>query len=222
MIKFSNVFVYFQVTIPVALSDDNWALALEQFMLCILIVGRWLLPRGSLSRDQLSQLLLVYIGMAADILEFSMESLKEPNIICDLTMIIIIMAMWSVALMQFSLVLTSVSGGKSRNFQDKTGGKLWCGGCCANEIWSLWITLLMQDCPFLAMRLYLIVNFNIINQMMLFFTCKNVMMIGLQLYRMSILCCDNEVAPAPSETSSQRVLVAADDDVEKQEQPAET
>lgn len=35
----------------------------------ILIVGRWLLPKGELTRDQLSQLLLVYIGMAADIIE---------------------------------------------------------------------------------------------------------------------------------------------------------
>lgn len=36
----------------------------------ILILGRWMLPKGDLTRDQLSQLLLVYIGTAADIIEF--------------------------------------------------------------------------------------------------------------------------------------------------------
>ena len=36
----------------------------------ILIIGRWMLPKGDMTRDQLAQLLLVYIGTAADIIEF--------------------------------------------------------------------------------------------------------------------------------------------------------
>lgn len=43
---------------------------IEQFLMLILIIGRWMLPKGELTRDQLSQLLLVYIGTAADIIEF--------------------------------------------------------------------------------------------------------------------------------------------------------
>ena len=31
-------------------------------------MGRWLLPRGELTRDQLSSLLLVYVANAADIM----------------------------------------------------------------------------------------------------------------------------------------------------------
>lgn len=190
------------VSIPLALSDDRWVLGLEQIMLCLLIIGRWLLPKGSLTRDQLSQLLLVYIGMAADILEFSIEGLKEPVVICNLLLIVITLVIWSVALLQFSLVLTSVAAPKVRNFANKTHSKPFCGGCCcANEIWSLWITLLMQDGPFLAMRLYLMLNFNIVNQMMLFFTCKNVMVIALQLYRMCIVCCQNKVEPISDDQS---------------------
>ena len=38
-------------------------------LLLILIIGRWLLPKGEITREQLSQLLLVYIGRAADIIE---------------------------------------------------------------------------------------------------------------------------------------------------------
>ena len=34
-----------------------------------IILGRWMLPRGSITRDQLSVLLLEYAAIAADILE---------------------------------------------------------------------------------------------------------------------------------------------------------
>lgn len=39
-----------------------WVTLIEQFLMLILIIGRWMLPKGELTRDQLSQLLLVYIG----------------------------------------------------------------------------------------------------------------------------------------------------------------
>ena len=37
-------------------------------LILLIIVGRWLLPRGELTRDQLSTLLLVYVANAADIM----------------------------------------------------------------------------------------------------------------------------------------------------------
>jgi hypothetical protein len=52
------------------LSAERWATVIQQLLMLILIIGRWLLPKGDLTRDQLSQLLLVYIGTAADIIEF--------------------------------------------------------------------------------------------------------------------------------------------------------
>ena len=58
------------VKIPLALSAERWATVIQQLLMLILIIGRWLLPKGDLTRDQLSQLLLVYIGTAADIIEF--------------------------------------------------------------------------------------------------------------------------------------------------------
>lgn len=41
---------------------ETWVTLIEQFLMLVLIIGRWLLPKGDLTRDQLSQLLLVYIG----------------------------------------------------------------------------------------------------------------------------------------------------------------
>ena len=58
------------------MSSDQWLRTLEQALLLFLILGRWLLPKGKLTHDQLSQLLLVYIGTAADIVEF-FDAFKE-------------------------------------------------------------------------------------------------------------------------------------------------
>jgi hypothetical protein len=68
-----------KITLPLALSSDLWLRVLEQFLLLMLIVGRWLLPKGALSHDQLSQLLLVYVGTAADIVEF-FEAFNEDKV----------------------------------------------------------------------------------------------------------------------------------------------
>jgi len=51
------------------IGKDQWVVMIEQMLLFLLILGRWALPKGNISRNELSQLLLVYIGMAADIIE---------------------------------------------------------------------------------------------------------------------------------------------------------
>lgn len=188
----------------------------------LLIVGRWLLPKGELTRDQLSQLLLVYIGMAADILEFSAENLKESAVYCNLLLIIIILGLWSWSLIQFTLVLTSVAARRGRNFTPSTRAENFCDlcfkcGCCANEIWSLFITIMMQDGPFIAMRLYLIIGRGVFNQMMFFFTIKNLLVLSLQIYRIGILCCDVPNAVAPADEPPAEATMVAVGDVEKGE-----
>lgn len=55
---------------------NDWILALHQILLILLIVGKWILPLGGgVTRDELSQLLLIFVGTAADILEFTSETL---------------------------------------------------------------------------------------------------------------------------------------------------
>ena len=71
-----STIIFFQIpldlgnipTIPV--DTDTLVMLIEQALMLILIIGRWMLPKGDLTRDQLAQLLLVFIGTAADILEF--------------------------------------------------------------------------------------------------------------------------------------------------------
>lgn len=53
-----------QIKLPnIQVDPSMWVTLIEQFLMLILIIGRWMLPKGDLTRDQLSQLLLVYIGM---------------------------------------------------------------------------------------------------------------------------------------------------------------
>ena len=92
--------------IPVALSAETWVTVIEQLLMLVLIIGRWLLPKGSLTREQLSQLLLVYIGTAADIIEF-FDGFKDDKIARNQILVFLILSIWTWSLIQFCLVLTA-------------------------------------------------------------------------------------------------------------------
>lgn len=69
----------FQVAdkVPFLQTDRNWIDIFHQLILFIIILGRWMLPKASgVTRDQLSQILLTFIGVGADILEFVTETMK--------------------------------------------------------------------------------------------------------------------------------------------------
>ena len=67
------------INLNITLKPEQWTKILEQVVLVVLILGRWLLPKGRLTRDQFSQLMLVYIGMAADIVEV-FEAFRESKV----------------------------------------------------------------------------------------------------------------------------------------------
>ena len=60
------------------------------------------------------------------------------------------------------------------------------------ELFQIMVTLLMQDGPFLVMRLYLMVKFGLSSEMHILFTCKNAMVCTLLVYRLCILTCKGE------------------------------
>lgn len=92
---------------------ETWVTLIEQFLMLILIVGRWLLPKGDLTRDQLSQLLLVYIGTAADIIEF-FDSFKDNKIAGNPLLVFLTLGIWSWSLIQFTIVLSATRSRRSR------------------------------------------------------------------------------------------------------------
>ncbi|KAM6976791.1 transmembrane protein 26 [Aplochiton taeniatus] len=190
----------------VQLDPENWAAGLEQTMLIVLVLGRWLSPKGDMSRDQLSQLLMVYIGLGADILDI-FDTFKEPEVKTNRVIIIVGLALFSWALMQFPLVLTQTSPPKGQSQpgspreESPSGGNVggvvgspgalssFCS-CCSSEVWSLLLTVGLQDGPFLFYRLYLMIREQVLNQLMIFFTCKNILIVLLEVYRIFVVQCE--------------------------------
>ena len=169
-------------------------------MFFVLIFGRWLLPIGKITRDQLSQLLFVYIGMASDIMELFLL-FETEDVLKSETLPLVILSLYTSSLMQYTLVLTATKKRSSK----KSHPRADCCMCCETEIWSLLITVILQDGPFLAIRLYVIIELNAIDYNILFFTSKNTIVVSLQLYRFVVvvieLCKKKRPSPDEEQTS---------------------
>ena len=59
-----------------------------------------------MSREKLSNMLLSYVGMAADILEFYSEGVQTDKIRCEEMIILVILCLWAISLLQFAIELT--------------------------------------------------------------------------------------------------------------------
>ncbi|XP_048480260.1 transmembrane protein 26 [Plutella xylostella] len=177
-----------EIPIPGAtkIPTDMWVTLIEQFLMLTLIVGRWLLPKGELTRDQLSQLLLVYIGTAADIIEF-FDSFKDEKVATEKVLVLLTLAIWSWSLIQFTVVLTATKSRKSRGTANRSDMSTSRACCCSIEVCAIMMNIVLQDAPFLAFRLLIICHYNIVNYMNIFFTCKNTLVILLQIYRLYVL-----------------------------------
>ncbi|XP_056279626.1 transmembrane protein 26 [Pseudoliparis swirei] len=206
------LFFFFPFTQTIVkLDPENWVAGLEQTMLIVLVLGRWLMPKGDMSRDQLSQLLMVYVGLGADILDI-FDTFKEPEVKTNQTVVYIGLGLFSWALMQFPLVLTQTRLPEDEPPQRGASG---LGGrpapppppsCCSSEVWSLLLTVGLQDGPFLVYRLYLMVREQVLNQLMIFFTCKNILIVLLELYRIFVVQCERPVGQSGSGSCSALVL----------------
>lgn len=176
----------------------TFSLLMMQTMMLVLIAGRWLGPKGTLTRDQLSQLLLAYMGMAADMLEFATETLKMEETACDTVLVYFVLGAWAWSLLQFTLGLTATKQRKPRvintgpglravAIEPKTGRCAPLAYCCETEIWALLVSVIMQDGPYLVIRLYIMFTSSSFGQTMIFFTCKNGILFLLQMYRIYVV-----------------------------------
>lgn len=168
--------------------EPVWTLGLHQTLLLILILGRWLLPiGGTITRDQLSELLLMFVGTAADILEFTTETLKENNVRNNTILVSGILVVWTWSMLQFpldlavQLKLVCPSSVKARGFL-----RLFLCQYSA-DLWTIGLSFFIQDGPFLVVRLVLMIYFKVINHMLVFFAVKNSLVMALHFYRLVAL-----------------------------------
>ncbi|XP_062576515.1 transmembrane protein 26-like [Saccostrea cucullata] len=178
------------IQIPIYLDPDTWVAILEQILLFVLVVGRMLLPLGPLSREELSQLLFIYIGSGSDVMELFVV-FDEPQFRTNSPLKYATLTVWSVSLLQFTFVLTAAKSpkkirlGTSEDRYHDVKGKRSVFGI---EILSLFLSFLLMDGPYCALRLYAIIEYKVVSYGIIFFTCKNILMLVLLMYRMFIIC----------------------------------
>ncbi|XP_023337543.1 uncharacterized protein LOC111708415 [Eurytemora carolleeae] len=170
--------------IPIQVDNDTLVLIIEQFLMLILIIGRWMLPKGNLTRDELAQILLCYIGTAADIIEF-FDSFKDDKVNTNKVLCVAVLSIWSWSLMQFTFVITS-SKEKPIDLNASACEKAK-QICCNVDVWGILINIILQDAPFFVFRLLLITYYKLISYMNIFFICKNTLVITLQFYRLFVV-----------------------------------
>ena len=81
-----------------------------------------------------------------------------------------------------------------------------------SEIWSILVTLCLQDGPFLATRLVAIFAYRVPSFLTYFFTFKNILILLLQTYRMISICVENDAQEQLFEeqlSAIRRISVAA-------------
>lgn len=81
----------------------------ELSFMVIIIIGRWILPKGNISHSALSQLLLVYLALASDILDL-LTLFGEQEIYNSLPMVHIVLIVFSLCMFQFAFNLTATRG----------------------------------------------------------------------------------------------------------------
>ena len=171
---------------------------LEQSMLLLIIISRWLMPKGDLSRDQLSGLLLTYVGTASDCVDFFAILVEDIGESRDFK--IVVLAFYSWSLFQFMFIKTNVQDDDddemeedctTTNDDDKKRKKRDCKyfwdafvrRVLQTELWAIIVTLIMQDGPFFLIRVAAIFLYDLMSETHVFFTAKNALMIMLQIYR---------------------------------------
>eukprot|EP00093_Oithona_nana_P006305 06305.XXX_58063_56884_1 [CDS] Oithona nana genome sequencing. len=193
--------------IPIPVDADTLVVIIEQFLMLILIIGRWMLPKGEMTRDQLAQLLLIYIGTAADIIEF-FDSFKDEKVNTNKVLCIMVLTIWSWSLVQFTVLLTPPKNPPKR-LENPTKLQRAKEICCSIDVWDVLLNIILQDAPFFVFRLLLITYYKLISYMNIFFTCKNTLVITLQFYRLMVVQLEKREALAKEAKMLEKKKAAA-------------
>ncbi|XP_053378264.1 transmembrane protein 26-like [Mercenaria mercenaria] len=154
---------------------------MEQSMMFLIILCRWLLPRGRIDRNSLSQLLIMYSAISADTLDFS-EIFNKGKIKHSGFFRYVVLGVWSWSLVQFIIVITTSFAIRR---QERHAGSR---SQDRSEILSVLMVLFMQDGPFLGARCYAIFYVHVFEYLIIFFSLKNMLTLVLGFYRLLVLC----------------------------------
>ncbi|KAL4227050.1 hypothetical protein ACF0H5_015025 [Mactra antiquata] len=192
---------------------ENAASYVEQSMMFFIIICRWLLPRGRIDRNTISQLLIMYSATSADILDFSDIINQEPIQNSSFAKYIVL-GVWSWSLIQFIVVITTSFVFRKRQGQHDAGNKASVEKSeNRSEKLSILMIFFMQDGPFLATRIYVVFWLRAFDDQIIFFSLKNVLTIILAMYRLLVLngCVSKEGNDLLRKSEIARSLESLDD-----------
>lgn len=176
----------------IPLANDVFVYVVEQSFLLVMIIGRWAMPKGQMSRDKLSNLLLVMIGKACDITDF-FTLFSNKNVSLDRTFTFVVLVVWSLSVLQFPISFTEarednlvITFHRDRQYMKVVVRTL--NVCLKTEIWSILAAIFMQEFPFLVCRSYAVGALGIVDDTIIFFLSKNSLIISMYLYRLVSLC----------------------------------
>ncbi|KAH3708112.1 transmembrane protein 26-like [Dreissena polymorpha] len=172
------------------IEETTWIVVIQETLIYVLLFGRWL--NDDVAGKNLSQQLINFLASASDIMElYALFDL--PDVQTHFTSTIAVLAIWSMSFIQFIPVLTKTIH-RQNAVADSSPPSIEAGENKKSapssrnfHIAEVVLTFLFQDGPFLAVRLFIIINFNTISHSLVFFVIKNVVTIMLLIYRLAVL-----------------------------------
>lgn len=111
----------------------------------------------------------------------------HPQVRYNPILCMVILAIWSWSLLQFTMVLTATKVRKDQSGLLPRAFNQYDDTCCTPDVYGIIISIFMQDAPFLVLRLLLIFYYGVLSYTNMFFTCKNTLVILLLLYRLIVI-----------------------------------
>ncbi|XP_074649127.1 transmembrane protein 26-like [Tubulanus polymorphus] len=179
----------------------------------MLAIGRCLLPNDFSNRILLTQMLLGLIANGADVIEFfqiqndmKLKGVRDPIIFVHL-------ALWSFSMLPFCFSLSLLvrreedpapkpTTDESSDEKEQTRKEAFKDVLFA-ERWSVILDVTCMDAPYLAARIYVMIEYNIFTSTLLFFAVKNAFKVvgGIALFFMMMPCCKGKAASKTSKVS---------------------
>jgi hypothetical protein len=180
-------------------------MGLELSLLLLIIIGRWVLPKGVTSRSNLSQLLLIYMSIASDIVDL-LTIFNEEQVLYSERMLVAILIVLSWSLLQFATNMAATGkNNRSTNLDSfrqvmkkhhrrrRMLSLFPNQRLFENDAWYFYeINLMSCSASQLALRLVAVIKFDVRSYSTLFFTCKNGIILFLQFYRLIAILTENE------------------------------
>ncbi|KAL5018642.1 hypothetical protein ScPMuIL_004364 [Solemya velum] len=170
----------------VNVNSENWIVITQEIMIYLLFLGRWILPRGGVSRVALAEILMEYLAMGTDIMEF-FSIFEIPEVRTDSNLTYAVLTIWTLSFLQFIPVVLYRRNSKKLTIPRCVKLNEKCGDHLADFLVTL-MTFFLQDGPFLVIRLYVIARFSVVTYSLAFFVVKNILVILVLCYRTLILC----------------------------------